>query len=81
MAYHAARSAGVYTYACKYLRRNPSVENMWDNFKIFFVLGYNKLREEYNLNATQVGFQKANHAAEEQHNFASALDNLALAYF
>ena len=57
------------------------MDEMWDEFKICSVLEYNELREEQSLSATQAGLQHANHASEEQQDFASALDNLALADF
>ena len=81
LAYHAMRYSLIYIYACKHWHRNPSVDNTWDKFKLFFALEYNELREEYNLNATQAGFQHADYKAEEEHDFASALNNLALALF
>ena len=55
------------------------MDKTWDNFRMIIDLEYNKLQEENNLNATESGFQNANHAAEEQQYFASTLDNLALA--
>ena len=44
-----------------------------------FDLDYNRLREEQILNNTQTGLQHANHADEEQLDFASALENPELA--
>ena len=44
IAYHAVRSSGIYTNACKDWRGKPSADNTWANFKIFFALEYNKLR-------------------------------------
>ena len=49
--------------------------------KTVFALEYNKFREEQRLNAGQSGLQNANNAAEEQQDFLSLLDNLALADF
>ena len=59
MAIHAVRSSEIYTYACKDLSRNLSADKTLANFKISFVLEYNKLRDEHHLNATQAGFQNA----------------------
>ena len=78
MAYHAVSSSGIYTDACKDWCRNQSAEKTWANFKIFFTLWYNELREGKYLNATQAGLYNYNHAAEEQQYFASSLDNLAI---
>ena len=60
MTYHTARSYRIYTDTCKDWRRKPISDKMWANFKIFFVLEYNKLKEENILDATQEGFQHAN---------------------
>ena len=81
IAYHDLISSVIYTYLCKYWRMKPSMDKTWARFRIFFVLEYNKLREEQRLNATQAGFHYANHTIEEEQYFSSELDNLALASF
>ena len=48
---------------------------------MFFALDYNTLREKHCLNTTQADFHNANHASEKQQDFASKLDNLAIADF
>ena len=81
IVYHAINSSGIYTDACKDWRRKPRIEKTWVSFKTFIVLGYNNLRGKRRLNTTQAGFHNTNHAAEEQLDFDSALENLELADF
>ena len=81
MSYHAVNSSTIYIDTYKDWRSNPSTYKMWDKFKIFFVLDYDKLQEKHHLNAAHAGFHNANHVSEEQQYFASALDNLYLADF
>ena len=54
------------------------MDKTWANFKIFFALEYNELREEQRLNTTQAGFQHANNYSEEQKDFVSAPENLEI---
>ena len=54
---------------------------MWADFKMFFALEYNELREEQCLNATQAGLQKYSPEEEEEQKISSVLDSMAPADF